>query len=404
MTDSKDMRVLGDDKWLNDIMGVTNDIVTKLMQGIFENVSSMLHNGVAYTIIMICIMLWLLNILKNGYPTRGEIFNAGKWLITVAFVLGIFSSYEAYDSFIGLLMIPAQWVRGAVGAIFDSTGGGYGFAEIVSNAVNKISTLGSFLWEYGMKEHQAWYKPDLVPVLFVTFRCLFYGIYWLAFMICVFGCVAIIFISTFMASLLLCGCAIVLPFLTIATMKQYFFSWLKLFISYTLYAPLGLIVLSLAITPINKLTELISAGKIEQIYNNQISSFFVPTIICMISIYLLKQIPDWVQQLTGASGGAMGTGAGGDFAGNVGKTATAGAVGSATAYTLARSQGAGGVSAIGKSILGGLSQAGKSLPFGKSGGKIANASWQATKDMKAPVMDKVNSVRNAINQSIIATP
>lgn len=393
MADSKDMQVLGDGKWLNDIMGVTNDVVTKLMQGVYESVSSMLHNGVTYTIIMICIMFWLLNILKNGYPTRGEIFNAGKWLVTVSFVLGIFSSYEAYNSFIGWLMIPAQWVRAAIGAIFDSTNSGLGFADTVSNAVNKISTLGSFLWEYGMNEHKAWYKPDLIPIIWITFRCLFYGLYWLAFMICVFGCVAIIFVSTFMASLLLCGCAIVLPFLTISTLKQYFFSWLKLFISYTLYAPLGLIVLSLAITPINKLIEIVGAGKIEQIYNNQISSFFVPTIICMICIYLLKQIPDWVQQLVGASGSAMGVGAGGDLASNVGKTATAGAVGSATAYTLARSKGASGISAIGKSILGGLGQAGKSLPFGRSGEKIANASWQATKDIK-----------NVMNNSIMATP
>ncbi|MBR8466520.1 type IV secretion system protein [Campylobacter sp. faydin G-140] len=377
MADSKDMAVIKDDKWLNDLIGITNDIITKLLEGIYKSVSEMLHNNVSYTIVMMVIMFWLLNILKNGYPTRGEIFNAGKWLFMVCFVMAIFGSYSVYESFISWLMIPAQWVRGGVSVIFD-TNSADGFAGMVTSAINKISTLGSMLWDktIAILKNEATLGTEWLAYFKAPFMLFWYGVYYLVFMIAVFGVTAIIFVSTFMASLLLCGCAIVLPFLTISTLKQYFFSWLKLFISYTLYAPLGLIVLSLAVTPINNLTGLLNENKVEQILNNQFSAFFAPILICTLCIYLLKQIPDWIQQIVGASGGAMGTSAGSDMAKTAGAVGIGGALGAGLAYSISRVAGGGFrnfAKSIGSAISGGLQGSINATPGGRTLQKASEA-------------------------------
>ena len=81
--------------WLNEILGIMQDNIEILFDKIFLAVQDMLHNGVSYSIVGTIIMLWVLNRLKQGYPTRDEMFEASKWLIMTCFVFAIFSSFSA---------------------------------------------------------------------------------------------------------------------------------------------------------------------------------------------------------------------------------------------------------------------------------------------------------------------
>ncbi|XTO85304.1 type IV secretion system protein (plasmid) [Campylobacter coli] len=111
-----------------------------------------------------------------------------------------------------------------------------------------------------------------------------------------------------------------IPLLFSKKTAPYFYSWLKIFISYSLYVPASFIILSICMIPIQKVQEL---GNIQQVYDNQFANFFVPTLISLICIYLVSKIPNWISQIMGVQGLESG-GSGGalDMAKTAGMTAT----------------------------------------------------------------------------------
>lgn len=355
-------QTIKDTSWIDSLQGIFQENLELLFENVFSSIQNVLYNGVSYVIIYTTIMIWLLNILKTGYPTRDDLFKAGKWLIVTCFVYGIFYSYDGYNDFISWLMIPAQWVRSGVAGIFDTSGDSFG--EIVTNAVNVITEIKEKLFTHAVDKVSRWYAPDAMAEIVAYTKLLAFWIFYASFWFVLIGVVAVIVSSTFIALLILAMAPMVIPFLTINFLKPYFFSWLKLFISYSLYAPIALIVLNIAMSPIAQSKNLIQQGQIEILYNNQIQYFLVPTLTSILCIYLFKQIPNWISQILGVSGLQ-----------NAGTTAAAGfATGAAT---VGISTLAGGIigrqlaKSAGENTMGGMLKGmGKgfanSAPFGKS--------------------------------------
>ncbi|XTO84271.1 type IV secretion system protein (plasmid) [Campylobacter coli] len=130
------------------------------------------------------------------------------------------------------------------------------------------------------------------------------------------GIACIVVSSTFFAMIILSLAPATIPLLFSKRTAPYFYSWLKIFISYSLYVPASFIILSFCMIPIQKVQEL---GNIQQVYDNQFANFFVPTLISLICIYLLTKIPNWISQVMGVQG-LDGGGSGGalDMAKSVG--------------------------------------------------------------------------------------
>lgn len=296
------------------LMKPMQDLLTKSYQTIFDSMQNIFYNNLSYTIILIIILYWLIMRLKTGYPTRDEIFEAGKWLFMVLFVFGIFSSFEAYVGFCNLIMLPANWVKGAVSSLIDMEG--KNLTDIVLEAFNLQNDLAKKLWIEGTEKNQGWWArltgDKSFDIIFTALGLLWYWLYYIAFMFCIIACLCIVIGSQFITMLLLSVAPILIPFLIIKPLKAYFYSWLKLVISYSLYPSIALILLILVMSPISDLKSAVNSSEaVTKMYEDTFFTFTPIIGFCFFVIYLMTKIPNWVSQIMGVSGldsGGVGTG------------------------------------------------------------------------------------------------
>lgn len=352
------------DNWVDKIQSLLQEILTPLFESIFNSVKSTLHNGVAYSVVFIIVMFWLVNRLKQGYPTKDEIFEAIKWGLFTCFIFGIFYSYEAYETFLGWLMIPAQWVKAGIA---DSYGkGGESFGTLITQSLNTLNEFHLKLYDAGWQyNNQGGFipTPDGIVSLITYVGLFVFYIFYLCMLINIFGVASIVVISQFFAMLVLTTAPIVIPLLISKKTMPYFFSWLKVFISYSLYAPLGFLILKLSTSTINELNKFKFDDTIlTEVYKNQMANFFLPILISIICIYLVKSIPNWISQIMGVQGlSGGGTGASAGFVAGAGAS-----VGRFLGGYFSKRAAGGGV---GKSIGSGLLN---TIPGGRSSLELAN--------------------------------
>lgn len=348
-----------DTSWIDALQMTMQDSLKPMFSNIFQSVQGVLYNGVAYTFIGIWIMFWCLNLLKNGYPTREEIFNSLKWILMLCFIFGIFYSYESYTSFLGWLMIPAQWLKSATSHLFGTNTESFGV--MVTNAINSLNDLMVKLWEKGLYLNKDNFTPEIAIKIGVAFGMIPFWIFYGTTFFVIAGVACIILSSTFFAMIILSLAPVVIPLLFSKKTAPYFYSWLKLFISYSLYVPASYIILSICMIPMKKISEL--GTDIQQIYDNQFVNFLVPTLISAICIYLLIKIPNWVSQIIGVQGlEAGGTGGALDLA------KTAGSVGASFGTGFLAKKMVGG--SLGQSMTSGLANA---VPMAKTIKGLVNA-------------------------------
>lgn len=372
--------------WLSGIMGYFQELLNKSFEIIFNSMQNLLHNGVAYTIILIIIIYWLILRLKTGYPTRDEIFEALKWLVMVFFVFGIFTSFNAYTGFLSLIYLPANWVRNAVSTLFDINQYGGDFESVVNKAFSLQNKLVVDLVKICNNKSNFGLWGNIMPggkigeqIYFVLclFGLFFYWLYYLVFAIAMLGGICIYTGSSFIAMLLLSTAPILIPFLIIKPLKPYFYSWLKLVISYSLYPSIALIILSLAMKPLNELEKVVNQQEaIEEFYNNTFISFFPMTLMTIIVIFLLTKIPNWVSQIMGVQGlDSGGVGAGLSLAKQTGLSMASAGIGGLAGGFAAR--------AAGGNILGGvLGGAGRATLSSIPGSKTVRQLMDSAKKTK----------------------
>ena len=380
--------VVGQPNWIDGLGNILQNTIRDLMQKIFENVRNMIHGTVTYTILGCALMLWCLNQLKNGYPTREEMWKVGKWVVMACLILAIFSSYDVFKAFVEYLTIPASWVVTSLDGIFSSQMDGKTISEIAISLFNDVARICSVGFEKTAnefyKQQKSWWSPDgitylnsyiktaiwMIPTWLMAILFFFIGICF----------VAIIMFSSFMATLLLCFSPILVPFISLPFLKPYFFSWLKLWITYTLIAPIAMLVISIATQSISEISSKQDAQIGEIIWNgNQWTTFITPMIVAIMCLYLLTKIPTWLGQVLAVQGiESKGLGMG---------AATASAVGGATAAgAAAKALGTGG---FGSTFM-------KALPGGTTTGALGG---QAVKGL-GTLGGKVGAGMQSLGQTI----
>ncbi|MCI7587469.1 MAG: type IV secretion system protein [Campylobacter sp.] len=380
--------VAGQPNWIDGLGNIIQDTIRDLMQKIFENVRNMIHGTVTYTILGCALMLWCLNQLKNGYPTREEMWKVGKWVVMACLILAIFSSYDVFKAFIEYLTIPASWVVTSLDGIFSSQMNGKTISEIAISLFNDIARICSVGFEKTAnefyKQQKSWWSPDGITYLNSYIKTAIWMVpTWLMAMLFYFlgiCFVAIIMFSSFMATLLLCFSPILVPFISLPFLKPYFFSWLKLWITYTLIAPIAMLVISIATQSISEISSKQDAQIGEIIWNgHQWVTFITPMITAIMCLYLLTKIPTWLGQILAVQGvESKGLGMG---------AATASAVGGATAAgAAAKTLGTGG---FGSTFM-------KALPGGTTTGALGG---QAVKGL-GTLGGKVGAGMQSLGQTI----
>ena len=380
--------VVGQPNWIDGLGNILQNTIRDLMQKIFENVRNMIHGTVTYTILGCALMLWCLNQLKNGYPTKEEMWKGGKCVVMACLILAIFSSYDVFKAFVEYLTIPASWVVTSLDGIFSSQMDGKTISEIAISLFNDVARICSVGFEKTAnefyKQQKSWWSPDgitylnsyiktaiwMIPTWLMAILFFFIGICF----------VAIIMFSSFMATLLLCFSPILVPFISLPFLKPYFFSWLKLWITYTLIAPIAMLVISIATQSISEISSKQDAQIGEIIWNgHQWVTFITPMITAIMCLYLLTKIPTWLGQILAVQGvESKGLGMG---------AATASAVGGATAAgAAAKALGTGG---FGSTFM-------KALPGGTTTGALGG---QAVKGL-GTLGGKVGAGMQSLGQTI----
>lgn len=341
----------------------------QLVGATFSYTQSLLFNGVAYTIIGLIVMFWLLQRLKDNFP-KDQLWKAFVWICITAFIFGIFSSKAAYNEFVGWLEIPFLYVN----EICSSVSGGGGIASKFGKIYNTMVQYKQQMYEYvtttpSLKKEWGDSSIPFISAVMNTIRDVTFNIYifpyyivWLFIIIMLIACAAMILVTTLTSGILLAIAPIVIPLIIIPQTRQYFFSWLKLYISIKMYQPLALLLLGLATQSINLLTK----NEAKTIWENTMSNCFPSICMCLIAIYTVQKIPNWVQSIMGASDGGGGASAAGAMMSPVGK---AGAL--ATGGALAAA-GAGG-----KGLGNGLSKIGDALSKKGTVGKLAGSAFHA---------------------------
>lgn len=346
---------------LNEVAGALHKVIQHSYEPIFSTVQNTLYHQASYTIILLVVIFWLFRLLKTGYPTREELFEAGKWIGLVCFIYAIFYSYAGYVEFIKLLSLPANWLRNATGGLIE----GDNIVDIVTQTFKKLAELNARLWNQLMENYNSMYSKTLdVPFNAIPafFGILPFLLFYLSFAFLMIGIILIVQVSGYIALIVLSIAPVMIPLLFNKNLRAYFFSWLKFYISYSLYAPLALIILGIALAVIQKNLELpstelkaIATGFMSILYH--FSSGLILSILC---IYLLLQIPNWVSQVIGMQGlnsGGVATMAGASVG------AVTGCAGSTAGGMLAKAQGG---SALAGAMKGGFGAMAKNLPGAKT--------------------------------------
>lgn len=357
----------------NILNNTASEIGKKIDDSMFSVFSSIFYNALAYNLIGIIVVLWLFYHMRNGF-SKDDIFKATIWLITFLFVYGVLSSYGAYREFLSWFLIPQHLLQAGVSQIMD----GKDTATILANTITDPIKFDNAAIKFGIEAlvkgnsalgypgngGASWTHPldGISNFIYANVAMIPWTI---PIIILIFALVILIFIIqiTTMLSLVLFGsfAPIMIICLTTPQTKGYFFSWLKNYISISLYLPLSL----LPVLIIQVMTKQFGLSG-PNLYMNTGYYVFLYIVGIVLAFYCLIKIPEWINIIMGTqeghsnmamaqsvvSGGAAAAMTGLSKGANLAKGAASGAWNTAGAISRFAKDPKGTTSAVGQAIKG----------------------------------------------------
>lgn len=290
--------------WIDALATTIQEAVEPLFENTFIGVHNALYGGVAYSVFAVYALLWLLRQGRNGYISKDEVANAIKWLSYFIIILVVMKSYDTYTYCLTYLGLPANWVSSAFSHLTSNQGTSFG--ETITKLVNDINLFTGKLFNYVNDEIT--YEQLSHPFKFLSpiYAFVWMAIYWVFYiiiMMCIAIAIIIVISSQLTAYIILSIACLTIPLLFSKKTMPYFFSWVKLYICYSFYAPAGVLVLYLMRSPIEKILSLSSdTENITVIGNNLVANFFLPIILILLFLGFFKKIPNFISQIMGVSG------------------------------------------------------------------------------------------------------
>lgn len=337
-------KLISNKDWLDKVQNVFQENIMSLFEKFYQGAHDLVYSSATTTAIIVIACYWLLNTLKNGYPTRDEIFTATKYIIWICIIFALLSSFNAYQGALYILTIPENIVRTIIAQIYESKD----FGGIVTESINRVHNIKTMMWDFGIEQLRSSNDGILKSIFnFITFdfadavdtfvcaiftflAMIPFWIFYISFWLLMIGIIIVILFSSSMAFLILSTLPIVIPFLIVSRFRPYLWSWYKLYLSFAFIAPLSFIILNLAMNPILELEKYENA--IQDLFIAQFEYLLPGTITCIVCVFILKKIPSWINAVLGTQmeHGAGGV-AGGVVAGAVaGKTMLGGMIGRIT--------------------------------------------------------------------------
>lgn len=291
------------DNWIDALAQTIQEAVEPMFENTFNGVHNAIYGGVGASIFSIYAILWLLRQARNGYISKDELTNAFKWLTYFIILLVVMKSYEIYTYCLSYANLPSNWVSSAFSYLTDNKGETFG--STITKLMNDVNLFTIKLFNH----HYTKFYDDLefgTKWLAVPAAVLWLALYWIfyiALLICVTFAIVIVISSQLVAFIILSLACLTIPLLFSKQTMPYFFSWFKLYICYSLYAPAGVLLLYLMRSPIEKVLVFANNNEdIEIIAENLLANFFLPIIILILFIGFFKKIPNIISQIMGVNG------------------------------------------------------------------------------------------------------
>ena len=279
----------------------TSAQLTGKMDGsIFSAMQTIFFNSLAFSLIGLILVFWLFKHLKGGGFSRDDLFKGGTWLITVACIYGIMSSYSAYAEFKSWFLIPQHILKAVIGSFAGTSNAG----AMLDNLVVKVIVVWEKAYDYGL-EYIA-QEQGVISKLFGggedgwrTNIIVFLGLLIWFFTIGGYTIIAVIIfimqiMSNFALSIFGCFAPMVIILLLIPQTRGYFFSWLKNYIAISFYIPMTMLPLML----LDKGMGLMNLNE-TTLWENTFSQFAFSLVLGGIAFYILTKIPEWINIILG---------------------------------------------------------------------------------------------------------
>lgn len=279
----------------------TSAQLTGKMDGsIFSAMQTIFFNSLAFSLIGLILVFWLFKHLKGGGFSRDDLFKGGTWLITVACIYGIMSSYSAYAEFKSWFLIPQHILKVVIGSFAGTSNAG----AMLDNLVVKVIVVWEKAYDYGLEDIAR--DQGVISKLFGggedgwrTNIIVFLGLLIWFFTIGGYTIIAVIIfimqiMSNFALSIFGCFAPMVIILLLIPQTRGYFFSWLKNYIAISFYIPMTMLPLML----LDKGMGLMNLNE-TTLWENTFSQFAFSLVLGGIAFYILTKIPEWINIILG---------------------------------------------------------------------------------------------------------
>lgn len=279
----------------------TSAQLTGKMDGsIFSAMQTIFFNSLAFSLIGLILVFWLFKHLKGGGFSRDDLFKGGTWLITVACIYGIMSSYSAYAEFKSWFLIPQHILKAVIGSFAGTSNAG----AMLDNLVVKVIVVWEKAYDYGLADIAQ--EQGVISKLFGggedgwrTNIIVFLGLLIWFFTIGGYTIIAVIIfimqiMSNFALSIFGCFAPMVIILLLIPQTRGYFFSWLKNYIAISFYIPMTMLPLML----LDKGMGLMNLNE-TTLWENTFSQFAFSLVLGGIAFYILTKIPEWINIILG---------------------------------------------------------------------------------------------------------
>lgn len=287
------------------LFGQLHEIASNLVSMIYGAGQAIFFNGLAYCFIGLIAIFWLIKRLHKGGIDKEDAYQALVWIVIVSIVYVIMGNEGAYYEFLNLLDLPINYVSAITAQNFGSTDFATSFGNGIDTLNNGMSAIYESLFEYFKEQGKGlvFDDPTFISAIYAGIYMFFWGLMWLTYMILILAITSICIVTKFMATIILSIAPIVIPCLMMNQLRGYFFSWLKLYLSYSMYAPIAMIIGNFPMVALEKV-ELIpnNVSQLEQVIASLTFIFFKPIglmIVAIIAIMILIKVPSWVNQILG---------------------------------------------------------------------------------------------------------
>lgn len=270
------------------IVNIVNGASIELMKNVYAGCADVYISSISYTLFGLSIVIW--GFLKiRGDWSRSDLFKGMMFCLVFIIIQASLSSFENYQSALRIFKIPSYWFNAGVSAF---SGGSFNLEKMVNLQMNTIDHNFESIYSKGGLTNP---MPYMLAI-----------IYWLIGMVFLMILIIMTVLSQFMANVILSLGALVFPLVIWQQTKSIFFSWLKLYVSLSLWSPFAILLGSIPAS----VTDHLKKGDMLSANNEALTEVVLISVVLMLfSIFLLTKIPGWVSAIIGTadnSGGGSG--------------------------------------------------------------------------------------------------